>query len=272
MQYSNQPEPEGINAANDGRGELREFLLLGAAFLVVAAIAAALVLRAGSWLGPMIPFAWEARAMPGFSNDALNQAQEDTQDRLRALAEQVEDVMDLPPGMHVTVHFASDPTVNAFATFGGHVVVFAGLLDMLESEEAVAALLAHEFAHVRERHVIQSATSGLLLLLVWAMTLGDGTLGGATSGLAGLPVLARTRDMEREADAVALEASLALYGHAGGYFALFAMLQGQVNDRANDVPLFLKSHPDPAARMAAAHAHLGERPASGPLTPWVPKD
>ena len=269
MHYSNQPEPEGINAADDGRGQLREFVLLGGAFLVLAAIALLLITRAGAWLGPLIPFAWEVRVMPQITaTKAPAPADIATLAQLRALATRVEAAMDLPPDMRIMVHFRNDPNINAFATLGGQVVVFSGLLDVLDSEEAVAALLAHEFAHVRERHVIQSATSGLLLQIIWAMTLGDGVLGTAAGGIAGLPGLARTRAMEAEADAAALEASLALYGHAGGYFALFEALDSTMDRRREGLPAFLKSHPDPDARMAAARAALNGRPESGPATPW----
>ena len=46
--------------------------------------------------------------------------------------------------------------VNAFALPGGHVVVFRGLIDKAESPEEVAGILAHEMAHVTQRHGTQA--------------------------------------------------------------------------------------------------------------------
>ncbi|MFP5471400.1 MAG: M48 family metallopeptidase [Bacteroidia bacterium] len=46
-----------------------------------------------------------------------------------------------------------DPQVNAFATLGGHIVIYTGLLNLADSPEEIAAVLAHEIGHVEERHV-----------------------------------------------------------------------------------------------------------------------
>lgn len=66
--------------------------------------------------------------------------------RLRALAAKLAAVMSLPPGMDVTVHYADEKAVNAMATLGGNVVFYRGLLERLDSEDAVATVLAHEIA------------------------------------------------------------------------------------------------------------------------------
>ncbi len=43
--------------------------------------------------------------------------------------------------------------LNAFAFFGGHVGVYTGLVLMVENESELAAVLAHETAHVTQRHL-----------------------------------------------------------------------------------------------------------------------
>ena len=53
----------------------------------------------------------------------------------------------------MTVHAVQDPTVNAFATLGGHVFVFTGLVDSLDSENGLAMVLAHELAQPNEIEV-----------------------------------------------------------------------------------------------------------------------
>lgn len=270
--YSNQPEPEGINAQEDGRGQGREFLQLASLFAFIAVVAILLSLRVGTVVGGLVPFSWERALAPSLSErmtgGPADPAEALTQARLRALAGRVAGVMALPEGMTITVHLVRDDSVNAFATFGGTIMVFSGLLDKITSEQQLAALLAHEIAHVRDRHVMRSATGWLLVALLWGAIVGDRAVGTATGQLAGLPGLARTRQMERDADAAALEALVTLYGNAGGYFALFALLDKAHGDAGRNVPMFLQSHPDVAERVAVARQQLNGRPASGPMTPW----
>ncbi|HEY0944164.1 MAG TPA: M48 family metalloprotease [Opitutaceae bacterium] len=49
---------------------------------------------------------------------------------------------------------ASD-TVNAFSTPGGYVFITQGLYDLAGSDDALAAVLAHEIAHITERHALK---------------------------------------------------------------------------------------------------------------------
>lgn len=49
----------------------------------------------------------------------------------------------------------SSPQMNAFVMPGGKVVVYTGLMNILKSEDELAAVLAHEVAHVLARHVVR---------------------------------------------------------------------------------------------------------------------
>lgn len=268
MKYSNAPEVEGVNA-RDGKGEAREFLLLASIFLVLVVVGSLTFLRVGALLGPLVPFSWEQRATPNFAFAQLGGGDPGTQQRLQALAQEISAALDMPADMPVTLHYVDGPTPNAFATFGGHIIVFRGLLDQLGTEEAIAALLAHEIAHVKHRHVIKGATGSVMLGVMWA-ALGFGSDMAAQIGNVGqvaqLPILSRTRAMEREADREAVAALVALYGHAGGYFALFDVLGPLV--QAAEAPNLLRSHPKVADRVAQARQALPAAQQSGPMTPW----
>lgn len=52
-----------------------------------------------------------------------------------------------------------DPTLNVFAMPDGHVYVHTGLLSHLENEAQLAAILAHELAHVTRRHALRAAVT-----------------------------------------------------------------------------------------------------------------
>ncbi|GMO50901.1 MAG: M48 family metalloprotease [Treponemataceae bacterium] len=49
--------------------------------------------------------------------------------------------------------------INAFATSGGHILVTRGLLAAAESEDALAAVLAHELAHIQLGHSTKAIRS-----------------------------------------------------------------------------------------------------------------
>ncbi len=46
--------------------------------------------------------------------------------------------------------------INAFATSGGHILITKGLLDVANSEDALAAVIAHEIAHIQLQHGIKA--------------------------------------------------------------------------------------------------------------------
>jgi len=95
---------------------------------------------------------------------------------------------------------------NALALPGGTVVVTDGLMALLDRDEQLAAVLAHEIGHIRHRHVLrkilQDSGAGLLIAVL------TGDLTSASSIAAALPTMLVdakfSRDMEREADDVAI--------------------------------------------------------------------
>lgn len=60
----------------------------------------------------------------------------------------------LPASIKVTVHYIDEPVINAFATIGGHVFIYRGLIDAITSENGLSMVLAHEIAHINNRHPI----------------------------------------------------------------------------------------------------------------------
>jgi predicted Zn-dependent protease len=170
------------------------------------------------------------------------------------------------------VRVTDDPSnlVNAYATLGGRIRVFHGLLRKLESEEALAALLAHEIAHVKHRHVAAGMGHGLAVALVLSVVAPEGAAQaaqGLLGGAAQLALLGYSRDNERLADEEALAASLALYGHAGGVAQLFQVLP-QADAPAGTA--WLRSHPDTAERLARVQAAAPPASAPAALTPLPP--
>ncbi len=75
----------------------------------------------------------------------------------------------------LSYHFEvlSDKHINAFALPGGYVYVFKGLIDKLESDDEIAAVLAHEIGHITAKHHPKRSRGSIgytaLLLLIGRM-------------------------------------------------------------------------------------------------------
>lgn len=253
---------------------LRELAWLLSASLVVLALLVVATGFAARWLAPRLPFEHELALAERLFDEASATHRADAAARarreaLQALADRVAAVMALPPGMRVVVTDEPSELVNAYATVGGRIRVFHGLLRKLDSEEALAALLAHEISHVKHRHVAAGMGHGLAVAVLLSVVSPAGGAQAAQAALgsaAQLAMLGYSRDAERQADADALAASLALYGHGGGVAALFAALP-QAN--AADGRAWLRSHPDTAERLALLEtaATLRGAPLAGAATP-----
>lgn len=111
------------------------------------------------------------------------------------------------PDYEFKIHIMRDPTMNAFAMPGGHIVILTGLIEKTERPEELLGVLGHEMAHVTLRHSLKQfvhTVSGWVLVSL----LGAGTdqmvyvLGDKARGMF---ELGYSRDHELEADEVGLK-------------------------------------------------------------------
>jgi TonB family protein len=111
--------------------------------------------------------------------------------------------------LHVepTVYFFQMRSANAFALPGGFIVVGDELAHLAQSEEEIAAVLAHEIGHVEKRHGLQSVLRNSSALIIVSTLTGDLSTLSTFSGT--LPFLlleyGYSREFEREADAYAVD-------------------------------------------------------------------
>jgi predicted Zn-dependent protease len=97
--------------------------------------------------------------------------------------------------------------LNAYATLGKKIMVTTGLINKLESESALALVIAHELGHVERKHVIQGISRGVLgtaLGVVLAIFGNNQTASGAYNGLNYASGKAFSRSKERSADLFAI--------------------------------------------------------------------
>src|ERR1039457_1405174 len=103
-----------------------------------------------------------------------------------------------------------DPTLNAFALPGGYIGVHTGLIVAAQSESELAAVLAHEIAHVTQRHMARMASkegqlsAAMLAAMVLAILARNSQAGSAAAAIGQASAITAqigyTRDFEREAD------------------------------------------------------------------------
>lgn len=107
-------------------------------------------------------------------------------------------------GFTFKIHVLEEKSVNAFAVPGGHIFIHTGLLRIVSRPEELAGVLAHEMAHVTQRHAFRKLIESSGLYLIVQYFLGDAT--GLFAALAdSSQLLLRqkySRDFEREADDV----------------------------------------------------------------------
>ncbi|MPZ43079.1 MAG: M48 family metalloprotease [Betaproteobacteria bacterium] len=264
MKLENRLPAEGTNASQEH--PLKEFAWLAGGAIAVVVALVMVVSYCAQWIAPRIPFKYELELARGIelAPTPSSENARAVQAELQALADRLVARMELPRGMSVRIGYHESGVVNAFATLGGQAVFYRGLLGKLESEDALAAVMAHELAHIKHRHPAAALGRGVavgLMLSVVSAQLGR-TVGGNVLSQAGMmTLLTFNRDQERQADEEALRVIAAEYGHVGGALELFEAFMrlppaGAFADKS--IPEFLRTHPVTAARLQAARDWASE--------------
>lgn len=167
------------------------------------------------------------------------------------------------------------PVPNAFAAPGGYIVIFNGLLDLAESPDEVAGVLAHEMTHVTHRHATTNMVRSIGMQAFIIPLLTGGTM--TSDVLTGIGEFALQASYSREAEADADMGAVDLMNRAGLKAASFTDLLLRIeekyalrDDESTDqkdgedrfsIPNMLSSHPstpDRARSVREAAAPGGE--------------
>ncbi len=169
-------------------------------------------------------------------------------------------------GYRYRFQLVDDDNINAFAVPTGYIFVTRGLLDSLETEEELAAILAHEIAHVESRHGYRrwrnQQTASRWLGIAGALAGisdndADDIVTAMSTFAAGLFLMGHGRDREREAD---LYASFFLNDTEIGdepllsTFKKLQFAQDAIDPLGNGGGGLFASHPDIDERLEKASA------------------
>ncbi len=251
MQYEDRTPDDRVNIP--GRHPFREFLRLSIMAVVVVIVLGFLLSILGGKLGGLIPFKselWLTERIHAASEKAgqeslfeVRSVNPELENYLQSVADKVSVALGLEESMPITLHYSDENVVNAFATIGGHVYFFKGLLSLLPHENALAMLMAHEYSHVTLRHPAKGLGGGL------ALTIGTSVIGLSSENRlfslgTRLTSTGFSRSMESEADQSALAAVFEMYGHVDGAAALFNLfMQQRQGDAGGQFEKFVLTHP-----------------------------
>jgi predicted Zn-dependent protease len=156
-----------------------------------------------------------------------------------------------------------DPSINAFAAPGGFIGVNAGLILAAESESELASVLAHEIAHITQRHLARAYEAGEKLNIPALAGIIAAIIIGSQNSEAGQATLAAsqagalqaqlnfTRSNENEADFIGIQ-TLADAGYDPRAMAIFFERLQQASRYYTRPPEFLSTHPVTLNRIANA--------------------
>ncbi len=169
-----------------------------------------------------------------------------------------------------------DPRINAFAAPGGYIGINSGLILNTGSESELAAVLAHEIAHVTQRHLARaSEAASRMNLPMTAAVLAAIILGGQDPDLAQAAITAAvaggtqqminfTRSNEKEADRVGIRLLASAGFDPAAMPSFFRKMLPSDRLYRDVLPDFLKTHPVTLARISDSEnraAQMGKHPA-----------
>ncbi len=173
-----------------------------------------------------------------------------------------------------TFHVIDQPGINAFALPGGAIYINLGTVQAADNESELAGVLAHEIAHVIQRHGTRAASKQMAAQVPLALL--AGVLGKSTSGQApdmgisfgvGSYFLRNSRQSESEADLFGADIMYDAGFDPHGLIEFFTKLQSQNEDQAgqggnidDDFGEFFGDHPDPGNRVEAVNHEIATLP------------
>ncbi len=155
-----------------------------------------------------------------------------------------------------------DPNINAFAGPGGYIGVNSGLILLTEAESELASVMAHEIAHVTQRHLYRSiekaskmsiptvaATLAAILIGTQSPSMGQAALMAVQAGNIQFQI-DFTRDHEKEADRVGMQTLSESNFDPRSMPTFFERLQQSTRYYGKGIPEFLRTHPMSENRVA----------------------
>lgn len=175
-------------------------------------------------------------------------------------------------GEPIALMLINDPQINAFAVPGGVFALNSGLILSAKNMGEVAGVMAHEIAHVSQRHYSRSKEAfkgqGLLALAGILVGVAAASQGNAEAGTAVMmgsqamlldKQLSYSRDQEREADRIGMQ-YLYTAGYDPHHMANFFETMQRASPQIGYLPDFWLTHPLTSERMSESRLRANQYP------------
>lgn len=164
-------------------------------------------------------------------------------------------------------HVVNQKEINAFALPGGTVYINLGTIQAADSEAELAGVLAHEIAHVVQRHGTRAASKQMAAevpLALLAGMLGKSTaVQAAAFGISfgvGSYFLKNSRQSESEADLLGADIMYDAGYDPHALAEFFTKLEDQAGGRGSELDQFFSDHPDPGNRVESVSQEVATLP------------
>jgi|GEM_PF-1065833 len=181
-------------------------------------------------------------------------------ERLQIILDRIESVCDRTELVY-TIKVIDEEDINAVSLPGGYVYMFKGLTDRLDSDDELAAVIAHEVGHITARHAMKrlQASYGMLLLQLGSIAADQGAVAQGVSAAYQTAFLAYSRQDEFQADKLSVK-----YLKRAGYdpmavVRVLELLQTEQRKRAPSPLAYFRTHPYVEERIAVARREITGR-------------
>ncbi|MCF6217606.1 MAG: M48 family metalloprotease [Gammaproteobacteria bacterium] len=182
---------------------------------------------------------------------------------IQSLGEQLVSYLDEAPYRY-TFFVVNSAQINAFAVPGGYIGINAGLIIAADNESELASVLAHEIAHVSQRHISRAmeGSSGanlatiasILAAIALSSQGGDASLAALSVGMATSQQsrINYTRTHEKEADRIGIQLLAGAHYDPQGMARFFEKLHKESRYYQSGLPEILMTHPVTLNRISDA--------------------
>jgi predicted Zn-dependent protease len=171
---------------------------------------------------------------------------------------------------HFPYHFyvVDSGVLNAFAGPAGYVFINRGLIEIMDDEGELAAILGHEIAHVQSRHIAQrmarartlnlAALGGMLAGIFLGGEAGAAAIAGSQAG-ASSAMLTHSRQDEEEADRKGLRYMEAAHYNGKDFVRIMRKMNQDSWKAGGHMPGWLTTHPGASERVVYLSTTVGIR-------------
>lgn len=171
-----------------------------------------------------------------------------------------------------TFFIVDEPSINAFAAPGGYIGIHSGLILETQNESELASVVAHETAHVTQRHLPRAfeqaskmnvpSAAAMIAAIILAQSNPNAAQAAIATSIAGAQqsMINFTRENEKEADNIGMQYLVNADFDPKGMPAFFGRLQKATRYYNNKLPEYLSTHPITTSRIAESESRALQLP------------